>query len=365
MRWARLVSVVAIAAWAGAALGAEFTVELPPQADRAAAEALLQRSGVEGARIARRYVRDTGWSYSVVVEGLTDLSAARSAAGRLATPDLPSTIYSIEGKEQKELEVVASRAPEAASAKADVEAPRRKRGGDPGAEEVLEAAVRAHGGRGGGLERLTGATAVRFVYVRVVPVDGGQLVAENTFLRRAEGSRLEVKIREGTGTDSVTVARREGDAWVLVAGAVTERDGARAREVLDRFSPEAVLAVPLGLPDDVESAEAWHSLKFVGIVEEDGKTRQLLEPGEKGKGGLISATFDPETHTLARVTWAAEAGQLTFRYDDYRKLDKGLIVPFHARVERDGALVEEVRVQELSIDGVVDLSLFNPPAGSG
>lgn len=365
MGLARLLSVVSIVAWAGVAQAAEYVVELPPQVDREQAAALQARSGVEGARVARRYVRETGWSYSVVVEGLSDLQAARTAAGRLATPDLPSTIYEIDGSERKEVEVVSAAAPAPAPAHDEAASPRRRRGGDEGAETVLDAAVKAHGGRGGGLERLSGAAALRFVYQRTVPVEGGKLVAENVFLRRAEGDRLEVKITEGTGTDSVTVARRDGDAWVQVNGAVTERDGARAREVLDRFSPEAVLAVPLGLPDDVETAEAWRSLRLVGTVEEDGRPQQLLEPREKGKGGLISASFDPESHTLSRVTWAAEAGQITFRYADYRKLDKGLVVPFYTRVERDGALVEEVRVEELTLDLPLDLTLFQAPGGAG
>ena len=364
MRWARIVTVIAFAAWAGSALGADYSVELPPMASRDDAAALAERAGVEGARVARRYVRDTGWSYAVVVDGITDLDAARDAAGRMATADMPSTIYTIEGKEQKVLEVVTATPPKA-TPKAGAEPAHRKRGGDDGAEDVLDAAVKAHGGRGGGIENLAGDKPLRFVYVRTVPMDGGQLVARNTFLRRAEGARLEVSITEGTGKNSITVARRDGSAWVVVDGATTERDGPRAREVLDRFSPEAVLAVPLGLPDDVESAEAWRSLKLVGTVEEEGERRQLLEPIEKGKGGLISASFDPESHLLSRVTWSAEAGQLTFRYDDYRRIDRSLIVPFHARVERDGALVEEVRVEELVLDGPIDLSLFAAPPGAG
>lgn len=365
MRWAGIVSVIAVAAFAGSALGADYSVELPPMASRDDAAAQVARAGVEGARVARRYVRDAGWSYAVVVEGIPDLETARAAAARLATAELPSTIFTMEGKEQREVEIVTAQAAAAPNARAADEPARRKRGGDAGAEGVLDAAVKAHGGRGGGLEHLSGDKGLRFVYVRSVPVDGGDLVARNTFVRRPEGSRLDVQITKGVGKDSVTVARRDGAAWVVVDGAVTERDGARAREVLERFSPEVVLAVPLGLPDDVETAEAWRSLKLVGIVEEDGQRRQLLEPIERGKGGLISASFDPESHLLSRVTWAAEAGQLTFRYDDYRKVDRSLIVPFHARVERDGALVEELRVEELVLDGPIDLSLFSVPPGAG
>ena len=91
----------------------------------------------------------------------------------------------------------------------------------------------------------------------------------------------------------------------------------------------------------------------------------MVAPIEEGKGGLVSAAFDPEQHTLSRVTWRAEAGQITFRYDDYRRVDKHLILPFHARVERDGQLVEEVSVESLDLDQPLDATLFDAPKESG
>lgn len=367
LRWYRCFGAALLGltlSWSAGAGAAEFYVELPPQSTKAEAERQLAATGVEGARVARRYVRGVGWSYAVVVEGLSDLDRARATAGRLATAEQPATIYARDGREISEVETVAS----AAEAEQRVDSGperRRRRGADDGAEDVLDAAVRAHGGRSGGLERLSEAAAIRFVYERRVPADGGTLVAHNVFLRQADNARLEVRIKDGQGQDSVTVVRPDGKAWVVVGGAVTDRDAARAREVLERFSPETVLAVPLGLPDDVETAEAWRNLRLSGTALEDGGNRKVLEPAEKGRGGLVSAAFDANQHTLTRVTWSAEAGQLTFRYDDYRRLDKHLVVPFHARVERDGVLIEEVRIQELVLEAPVDAQLFAPPTNPG
>ncbi len=355
-----LLTVGAPPAWAS-----DFAVELAPQQSKEAAEAQLASAKVDGARVVRRYVKNTGWAYLVVVDGLPSLDAARAAAGRMASAEAPATIYARDGKELKELELVTAPTPAPAEAAEGEGRTKRKRSADSGAEQVLDAAVRAHGGRGAGLEQLAEAAAVRFVYDRKIPADGAALVAQNVYLRQGPGTRLEVKITEGTGQNSVTVVRPDGTSWVVVDGAVTERDPSRAREVLARFSPETVLAVPLGLPDDVETAEVWRDLRLAGTAVEDGGSRLILEPVDQARGGLVSAAFDPTDHTLRRVTWSAEAGQLTFRYDDYRRLDRHLVVPFHARVERDGVLVEEVYIQELVLEPVLSGDLFDLPGNPG
>lgn len=358
-------ALVGLALFGPLAEASEYAVELSPQSSKTAAEAQLSHTTADGARVVRRYVQHTGWSYVVVVDGLPSLEAARVAAGHMATTETAATIFEKDGKDVKQLEVVTAPAPAAVASDEASAHTRRKRGADDGADEVLDAAVRAHGGRGAGLERLAEASAVRFVFDRTVPSDGGQLVAHNAYVRQGASARLDVDISSGDGQSSVTVVRPDGKAWVVVGGARTDREAARVREVLERFSPEAVLAVPLGLSDDVETAEVWRNLKLVGTRVEDGGNRQILEPTTSSNGGLVSAAFDPIDHTLRRVTWSADSGQLTFRYDDYRRLDRHLVVPFHARVERDGALVEDVHVIELTLDAPPDPSIFALPGDPG
>ena len=350
--------------WATDALAAEYSVELPAQRARVDAEGMLLAAGVPEARVARRYERELGWSYVVLVDGLADLDAARVVGGRLAAADQPATIFEHDGKEVREVEMITAATPAGRPEEQGSERGRRAHR-DAAAASVLSDAVKAHGGRAGGLERLAEAGSLKFVFERTIPKDGTQLVARHTFVRQGDNLRLDVKIIKGEGKDSETAVGSVGAAWVAVDGVVTERDAARTREVLDRFSPETLFAVPLGLPDDVETAEAWRDLRFVGTVKEDGAEVALLEPAEAGRGGLVSASFDPSTHTLRRVTWAAESGQLTFRYDDYHRLDRRLVVPFHARVERDGVLVEEVRVDALDLDVTVPSDLFASPRPAG
>lgn len=349
----------------GTALAATYAAELPPQASKAEAEAMLAGHEASGAKVVRRYARGAGWSYFVVIDGLADLDAARAAAGKLAGPEAPATVILHDGKETREIEIVTALVQNKATPRDEESGSRKRRTPDDGTADLLAAAVKAHGGRGDGLERLSQAEALRFVFQRTVPADGGLLVAHNVFLRQGESVRLEVVVTQGAGKSSVSAVGPGSEAWVQADQSVVSRDPNRTREVLGRFSPEAVLAVPLGLPDDVETAEAWRNLHLVGEVTEDGVVRTVLAPREEGKGGLVSAAFDPEQHTLSRVTWRAEAGQITFRYDDYRRIDKHLILPFHARVERDGQLVEEVSVEVLELDVPVDAALFSAPKESG
>lgn len=366
-RWA-WTALCGAALWAGAPRAAwadDYAAELAPQTSRADAELQLKGHEGAGARVIRRYARGTGWSYFVVIDGLADLDAARKAAQGLAGPDQPATVVLRDDQGAHALEIVTVADIGAGDQSGEASAEKRRKTADDGTAAVLEGAVKAHGGRGEGLERLAHASALRFVFQRTVPADGGLLVAHNVFVREGEAVRLEVSISQGPGKNSVTAIGPDGKAWVSADGAVLSRDTSRTREVLDRFSPEAVLAVPLGLPDDVETAEAWRNLHLVGPVVEDGVNRTVVAPREEGKGGLVSAAFDPQSHTLSRVTWSAEAGQITFRYDDYRRIDKHLVLPFHARVERDGQLVEEVTVESLDLDLPVDLSLFAPPKDSG
>jgi hypothetical protein len=65
------------------------------------------------------------------------------------------------------------------------------------------------------------------------------------------------------------------------------------------------------------------------------------------------------------VSWAAESGEITFTYADYRELGEGgdLVVPFETRIERDGSLIEEIRVVELELGLELAAELFAAGAG--
>jgi hypothetical protein len=207
---------------------------------------------------------------------------------------------------------------------------------------------------------------VRFSYERTVPVQGGTLVAHNQFFRSGDAIRLEVEIQEGEGVDSTTTLTSDQQGFIQVDNEITERDGLRTMEMLQRFSPEAVLSIPLGLSEDVETAAAWHGLTTLRR-DSSGEHGLWVVAGSVAEGelGLLEAAFDSSTGHLARVSWAAESGEITFTYADYRELGEGeeLVVPFETRIERDGSLIEEIRVVELGLGLELAAELFAAGAG--
>ena len=363
-----LLGLVMLALTAGAVPSAQaeeapLSVESAPLAERDAAlllHAELSRALGEGAplhpRLVRRFLQGEGWRYLVLVEDIPDAEEASRVAGLaeglrvIAPPASPPPAEA----------VTAGAAPDRTREDA-VEAVRQQR--LPSAEGVLHAAVKAHGGRDGASARLQAAQSIRFRYQRRVPgaVSGdGALVAENEFLRSGDALRLTVTIEEGEGTDSVTTLTPTQEGWVVVGEEAVSRDGARTLEVLERFSPESVLAIPLGLPEDVETAAAWRGLQTVG--QRDGVWVLRGELGED-EIGLVEAGFDATTRRLSWVVWSAERGAVTFRYGEYREVAEGLVAPFDVVIERDGELIEEIRVSELSLGPPLDGGLFAGPGG--
>ena len=358
----QLVIFALASLWSASALAA-YRVESGPSDSRSDATALLDGlgSGVEG-RVVRSFERGVGWTYRVVVDDIAELGAARAVASTLARDGRPGSVLESEGGESRLVEVVPVGAPSAAaaptrlapSAAAAASAPSERR---PDVDSVLRAAVRAHGGEDGGLVFLHDQPAVRFAFERTVTLDGVVLRTRNTFSRQGESLRLDVEILEGEGKDSVTVLSREGGAWVRADGVAVEREVARTREVLQRFSPEVMLAMPLGLPQDVDTGASWRGLEVQAAGADDAGSL-VVGPAEARDEGLSSANFDPRDHTLQRVVWQGGAGTVVFSYADYRKVERRLVVPFEARVTRDGQQVELVTVTEFSLEPVFTPEFF-------
>ncbi len=350
-------------AWAwlagsGAALAEPFEVESGPFADRAAAEAVAAEVGPDlGApvTVARRYLRGEGWRFVVRAGAFDDGETARAALARLDAPGRPARLIDLDGRR-----VVAVGSGEAAAPAPMAPSGAVEAAGEalPAASAVLRAAVRAHGGRGGGLDVLARAGSVRFAFERRVPLPQGTLVVRHELRRAGDRWRLDVDVVEGQGVDSTTIVDGDGRAWVVVDGAATERDRARTREILDAFAPEQLLGLPLRLPGDVGRSPTWDGLRTEAL---DGNLVVLGREGEDAGTGLQAAAFDRESGTLARVRWRTEDGDLEYDYGDYRTVARGLVVPFAIDIRRAGTVIESVRVEALRLDESFDPGTFTVP----
>ncbi|MEL6341795.1 MAG: hypothetical protein AAFV53_01595 [Myxococcota bacterium] len=342
--------------------GGELSVESAPLEGRDAAARLhgqltdaLGESSVYAPRMTRRFYPGEGWRYIVVIEGLSDLKQAEQLAGMADGLSVIAPITPVDGP-------VATPRLGISGEETTGAQPESHDTTLPSADAVLRAAIRAHGGRTGGTVKLAAAQSVRFSYQRRVPEQDGELRASNTFLRQGDAIRLQVEIAEGTGEDSVTTLTPQRAGWVSTAERTVERDGARTLEILERFAPESILAIPLGLPDDVETAAAWRGLTTSGRRDVGERAVWLLTGAVKtGEVGLREAAFDVDESRLMWVSWSAEHGEVTFYYDDYRELDRELVVPFSTRIEQEGVLIEEISVAQLELNPVLDKELFEPP----
>lgn len=362
-----VLAILLLALLPGTASAADVWVESTPLDSRSAARDL--RDGLDlldlAARLAdedlagevqRRFVPGDGWGYVLRIEGLDDLGAARLAAAWLADAGVRATLWTREGSEVVQVGSVAAQVPAASAQGASTPI-------DMPSHRILRAAGKAHGGTRGGLELLRQAEALAFDFERRVYLADGELLAANRYRRLGEAVRLEVDIVEGAGLDSRTVLTPGNKAWVRAGEEdAVGRDPARTREVLVRFSPEGVLAIPLGLAVDLERAADWEGLQVAGRVQQGEQELWVLEPSSEPTGeGLLAARFGVEDALLHSVRWATPAGELDFGFDDYRELQPGLVVPHRVEISRDGRPVEAVRVLSLALDQPLEAELFEAP----
>ncbi len=313
------------------------------------------------ARVQRRFLPGHGWRYVLRVDGVDDLDASRTAAEHIAALGTEASVWTREGELVERQERVAPKLQPVTPDRAPVLD--ADRGQARQARQVLRQAAKAHRGSAGGLEVVSNAASLRFAYERRVELDDGALVASNRYLRSGDAMRLEVQVVEGDGVDSLTVLTPENRAFVVADGPSQARDPARTSEVLARFSPEVVLAIPLGVARDLEGAAAWQEVELEGEVELDSGIAVRLRPSgpPPTRDGLVTAAFDRASNLLVEVEWLTASGLMRFEFDDYRAIADDLIIPFSTRIHRDGRLVETIRVQELALEPALEGALFAAP----
>lgn len=341
-----LATTLVLAALALAGPGKEgWYLEGPAASSRSEASALVKAAHAEGhkARVVRRFRHGGGWEFVPVVEGFEAAEGASEAARSLADRTGRSlVVYTFSGDEARPVGEVTATAAEADESEEDA-----SESEEAAVEDLLRAAISAHGGPDGGLARLAAADAVLFRYRRTVP--GGPVV-EHTWARGGEGTYLEIAVVEGEGTPSRTWARESG-AWLQVEDAApTPQDLERTRETVARFGPEETLAFPLGF------AAATRTRRELQLLYQDGVTavgghacRRLRFDGDQGAGSLELA-LDAETHRVRQVRFGNDGGEVRHEFDGYEEVAPGVVLPRTIRTWHGEDLVDEVEVLELDLD---------------
>ena len=339
-----------VAAWLATA--ADYYLEAGPYTTRAEASAAADALKVSTAvRVVRRFRAGAGWEFIVRVGGFDDEDEMHAYVRRTDGAHFAS--FERVGNSWRRLD----EGPEDAGPRADelVDVP----GKTLRTPALLRAAVKAHGGRDGGLSILELAPTVVFDYERKLAREDGRTVAEHHYVRQGDAVRLDVNVTAGAGVDSSTILASDRRAWVSTDESSISRDPDRTAEVLARFSPEGLLAVPLGIPHDMETAGPWRLLAPTAEIHGKRVVAKASVPGERG---LVSAEFGVEDHLLRRLDWMLDTGPITYVFDDYRVVAEGLVVPFHYEVLRGDDPIESMTVRRLEIGAALPADTFAIPA---
>lgn len=354
--------------WGAAARAAPFVVEGEghPTEEPAAAQLAAYR-GAGSARVVRRYSQGAGWQYLLLVDGLGDQATLAKAEGGFPGP----VARVIDVETGRPVPRAADAGPKVATAPAvtDKKArwsrePRPKKppkdkgaaAAREGADTLLMRAVDAHGGAGAA-GRVRDARSLRFRYTRTIVSGDRRMEAEHLWLRSGDDRRLDIKVEEGAGSSSTTVVRGAGEAWVLANGQVTVRPVDRSGEMVDRFGPSQILAFPLGLGADIETAGAWRGLH---VTEAEGKGVVHLRPKD-GTTGLTEVGLYEDTALVAYVVLVQGGGVVRIEFEDYKSFGDGVVVPKRTRVIRDGSLREELVVSDLDLSPSLPSTTFDRP----
>ena len=338
-----------------------FYLESPPLGTRAEAldlQEVAQSQGIN-ARVVRRYEHGSGWEYLVVAEGYGDRAEAESAAELLAEGSGQGiTVYEGEGSDGRRLNArvegwtgssIDPGAVATAPPKDDL----------PSAEEVLARSVRALGGESGGAQRLQESSALRFRYLRELETPAGIVSAQHDLAWEQGDIRLKIQHQSGPGVHASMLVHGE-EAWVLTDQGLKERDPTRSRDVLSDFGPLAVLDWPLSYAQQVMEDPAFRDLEVAGVEDFQGRPVYRLETSREASGERFSVLIDVERYTVAHVGFRSNAGAVSYRFEDWRELDTGLVVPFFVLLTRDGAQVEKVVVQELELLDALPAQFWGP-----
>lgn len=347
----------------------EFYVETAGVHSRSEAQELLESALAHGisARVVRRFRKGQGWEYVVRVEGLVDRKAA-SEVGSLLSRYTGATVstYLLAGKDVLPVDEVSvgpsgaqtHPAPESAPQEAGntLSAPKlQEQAGDPiqGAELLAEV-LRAHGGESASAF-LEGVPSVHFRFERQVWADDSSLRVWHDYWLHQGSMRLEIRILEGEGKDSVTVLRKGEGAWIRVDGNLSTPDSAAVVEALDTFHPSRVLGKALDLGRISPTSKAL----YVGKEEQGNRTLARLAVGKADESTTLVLGVDEADHRVREVVVSTATGDIGWRYSDYHEMEGGVVVPFLVELTREGTPKERISVLELSSGVRPDDAVFS------
>ena len=336
-----LVLLLSGAAFAG---DADYYFEGPAMDSRRDATKMSRVAEDMGlqSRVVRRFARGSGWRFVLIVEGFDAETSATEAALSVAS-DVGSSmvVYQVgDGQATRVAEVLPAEGVE----------PQPGAGGtEVVVEDVLERAVVAHGGNP---HPVRATDTLLFQFTRELP---SGLRAEHTVARRGQETYVEVDIKRGEGKSSKAWIL-DGGAWLSVEGGEPEpQDATWAREQLHTFLPEAVLGLPVGMGEALDTRRELRELYADGTARSGDVQCLVLKYDGDQVSAPLGLFLDEGSLLIRRVVSGVDARN----YDDYRSVRSGVMAPFDVQVTQEGEMVDHIQVQNLDLDPELDEAWFS------
>ncbi len=354
------------AVWADAYYVETVGIEERSKADSARALAVAEGLQVQ---VVRGFRKGRGWVWVLRVEDIVGREEAAAEAATLSRITGQAVqVFLVAGKDVLPVEELAVAMPagegEPAGGDEDAEAASlAAEATDPvkGAA-LLAAVVLAHGGRGivdpaRAPFDTDGTNPLHFRFERQADIGQGSMRVWHDYWRSGDDLRVEVRVLEGEGRDSVTVVNGHEGAWLLVDGEVHSVDPGPTREALGVFAPEVVLEQGLALANLQADRRALIVEREAGQLDSTWLELEVQEPDERVYLGVNTA--DNRVRELVVV---GRDGELRWCFGDYQEIGTGLVVPLRLESWYGEQLRESVVVRALEYPESIAGDVFDPGA---
>lgn len=357
--------VLVLAGWVPQAWAEPYRVETVGIKQRARAESAQSLAAVEGldVQLVRNFERGWGWVWVLRLEKVDGREAASAEAKRLATATGQTVqVFLVAGRDVLPVdELTVTPSPELVGTE-DSGTPSGvgpARSPSDGAD-LLAAVVLAHRGTASGQALADRGTAsagapVHFRFEREVDIGHGALRVWHDYWSAGDDLRLEVRVLEGEGRDSLTIVRGHEAAWLRVDGQTHAVEPGPTREALAVFDPAIVLERGLALADLPVGTRAR-------VVSHRGGAPELtwLDVDGGTPEARILLGIDPADHRVRELVMVGVADALRWSFGDYREDEGGIVVPLRLEAWYGEQLRERVVVRVLERPSAVTGELFDP-----
>ncbi len=208
-------------------------------------------------------------------------------------------------------------------------------------------------------------------YSREILTPHSLLISHLLYTWPPERARLELRVMEGTGKDSISLLSETG-GWLLVDGQRVEVNRRELQAKTTGYSLQSLLKVHLEFPDQVSTNFGADKVSYEGRqLDESNKMLHLIAlTSSESRPHIVKIGIDAETFCLRKIFYRGAAGLSAFSYGDFRIAVPSLSLPYRIELTRSGTREEVVKIKQIEVLAqspaeMLDPASTHPPARRG